>query len=93
MIIPLARLDKQQASSQSYVSDYTTRLKSSGLGAVFTDKDERVKAMKDESVLYIFLSPELASSHLLDILLDLPSAANGRFTHVFVDESHSVVKS
>ena len=93
VIIPLARLDKQQASSQSYVSDYTTRLKRSGLAAVFTDKkDELVKAMKDESVLYIFLSPELASSHLLDILLDLPSAANGRFTHVFVDESHCVVK-
>ena len=91
MIIPLARLVKQQASSQSYASDYTTRLKRSGLGAVFTDKDERVKAIKDGSVLYIFLSPELASS-LLDILLDLPLAANGRFTHVFVDESHCVVK-
>ena len=58
VIIPLARLDKQQASSQSYVSDYTTRLKRSGLGAVFTDKDERVKAIKDMSVLDIFLSPE-----------------------------------
>ena len=84
MIIPLARLVKQQASSQSYVSDYTTRLKRSGLGAVFTDKDERVKAIKDMSVLDIFLSPELASSHLLDILLYLPSAANCRFTHVLV---------
>ena len=58
VIIPLARLDKQRASSQNYVSDYTTRLKRSGLGAVFTDKDERVKAIKDMSVLDIFLSPE-----------------------------------
>lgn len=93
VIIPLVRLGKQQASSLSNVSDHATRLKRSGLAAVFTDKkDELVKAIKDESVLYIFLSPELASSHLLDLLLDLPSADNDRFTHIFVDESHCVVK-
>ena len=69
VIIPLVWFDKQQASRRSNVSDHATRLKHSGLWAVFVyKKDELVKVVKDESVLYIFLSPELASSHLLDIL-------------------------
>lgn len=94
VIVPLVRLGKLQAQGVNrHGQAEAERLNSAGLKASFTTKAQKVEeAVNDSSITYLFMSPELAKNTLIDCLLELSVEQLRRFTHIFIDESHCVVK-
>ena len=82
IIMPLVNLAKQQVS----------KLKAAGLSAIYVSDIEQVESIIDENFTYVFISPELVKHRLISLLSAISPTAKERFTHVFVDESHCVVK-
>ena len=83
IVMPLVALMKQQRST----------LVGLGFNASYIDSKDKVEqVLGDESITHIFLSPETLQTHCISCLSELSPGQKQRFSHIFVDESHCIVK-
>ena len=82
IIIPLASIAKQQVA----------KLKDAGIPAVYVNDKKCIREVLKSHYSHVFISPELVEHSLISDMLLLTMEERQRFTHIFVDESHCVVK-
>ena len=58
----------------------------------FTSVGQVDEVVNDDTVTHIFVSPEHLQELLKPVLLNAPLETKRRFSYIFVDESHCVVK-